>query len=361
MKGLILSGGHGTRLRPITYTVQKQLIPIANKPIIFYAIEDLVNAGIKDIGIIVGPNKEQVKATVGNGVRWGEDVSITFIEQDFPGGLAHCVMIAKNFLGNDKFVMYLGDNMLKGGITKFVEQFKSSDAAINLMLTRVPNPEIYGVALIDEQKKVITRLLEKPKNPPTNLSIVGVYGFTKDIFLAMNHIKPSWRNELEITDAMQWLLENGFKSEYFEVNGWWKDTGTASSLLAANALVLDDQIKIKDGTKENLINGNWQGRIRIGDGCDISDECVLQGPMVIGNGTKIGKNVYIGPYTSIGNNVSIYKGEISNSIIMDGVVIDTEKRIINSVIGRGARVTSKGKVPSGNIFVIGDNSSVEIG
>lgn len=358
MKGLILAGGHGTRLRPLTHTLQKQLIPIANRPIIYYIIDDLVKSGVKDIGIIVGPNKEQVMETVGDGSRWG--CQIVYIHQDAPKGLAHAILVAQNFLGEEKFIMYLGDNLIKGGIANFVNNFLASDQQVSLMLTEVPNPQDYGIALIDEQNKIITKLLEKPKNPPTNLSIVGIYGFTKDIFEAIKYIKPSWRGELEVTDAMQWLIENGYKAGFENVLGWWKDTGSAESLLSANRLILDDHIKLEEGIKENLIHPNIQGRVKIGTGSKISDSAIIRGPAAIGDNCTIEGEVFIGPYTSIGNNVHIKSGEIEDSMILDNVTIETKERIINSIFGRGASLTMKNRIPHGNVIVIGDNSQVKI-
>ncbi len=358
MKGLILAGGHGTRLRPITYTIQKQLIPIANRPIIYYIIDDLVSAGINEIGIVVGPNKEQVKNKIGNGSRWG--CRITYIEQDKPRGLAHAIYISKEFLGTEKFIMYLGDNLINGGIKKFVESFQNSQSALSLMLTEVPNPEEYGIALIDEQKKVITKLLEKPKQPPTNLSIVGIYGFTYEIFEAINNITPSWRNELEVTDAMQWLIEKANKIASFEiVTGWWKDTGSAQSLLSANRLILDEHVKLELGIKENLISPNIQGRVSIGKNSVIHEDAIIRGPVLIGDNCQIGKEVFVGPYTSIGDNVNILQGEIENSILLDKVVIDTKERIIDSIFGFGAKYKTKNRIPHGNVIIIGDNSVVE--
>jgi glucose-1-phosphate thymidylyltransferase len=356
MKGLILAGGHGTRLRPITYTIQKQLIPIANKPIIFYAIEDLVNAGINDIYIVIGPNKEQIINQVGYGERWG--CKIDYVYQDKPKGLAHAILISKEFLGDDDFVMYLGDNLIKGGIKNFVDDFKENNYSLSLMLTEVPNPEDYGIALVDEQKKVIKRLLEKPKNPPTNLSIVGIYGFTKDIFEAIKHIKPSWRNELEVTDAMQWLIKNKYKSGFHKVAGWWKDTGNADALLSANRLVLDNHIILEDGIKENLIHPNIQGRVKIGKNCKIDKNAIIRGPVIIGDNCIIGKNVFIGPYTSIGNNSKIKNGEIADSILMEGVIIDTDERLVHSIFGKRSKLETKSKIPHGKTIIVGDESVI---
>lgn len=357
MKGLILAGGHGTRLRPITHTTQKQLIPIANKPIIFYVIEDLVNAGIFEIGIVVGPNKEQVMETVGDGKHW--NCRITYLVQDAPRGLAHAILIAKNFLANDRFVMYLGDNLIKGGIKTFVKQFRDSDNAMSLMLTEVPNPQDFGVALVDEQKKVITKLLEKPKKPPTNLSIVGIYGFSQDIFEAIRHIKPSWRNELEVTDAMQWLIKKKYKAGFTKVMGWWKDTGSADSLLQANQLILDSYVNLEEGIKENLIHPNLQGRVRVGKNCKISSEALIRGPVIIGDDCEIGPNVFIGPYTSIGNHAKILAGDIENSMILDHVTIKTKQRLIASIFGSNSVFETKKDIPHGKKIIVGDGSRIE--
>ena len=276
MKGLILSGGHGTRLRPITYSQQKQLIPVANKPILFYCIEDLINAGIHDIAIIVGPNKEQVMDTV-QAAEW--NAKISFIFQDAPRGLAHAVKISHDFIGNDNFIMYLGDNLLKGGSVDFIKDFTDSQVDASLLLTEVEDPRQYGVALVDEQKKIIVKLVEKPKNPPSNLSIVGIYGLTPRIFEAIDNIKPSWRGELEITDALHWLIENGYKVRYGMVQGWWKDTGRTEDILHANRLILD--------TIENKNNGLVEsttitGRVNIGKNTIIREGPPLKARLLSG-------------------------------------------------------------------------------
>lgn len=258
MKGLILSGGLGTRLRPITFSQQKQLIPVANKPILFYCIEDLISAGIKKIGIIVGPNKQQVMDAV-RSVDW--DADIEFIFQDSPGGLAHAVKVSRGFLGEDKFIMYLGDNLLKGGSRDFIRDFAVSTVAASLLITKVDNPQDYGQALIDEREKIILKLVEKPKETISNLTLVGIYGLSPLIFKAIDNIKPSWRNQLEITDALQWLVENGYKVRYRMVEGWWKDTGQPEDILEANHLVLDELKPENNGKLENSL---IKGRVGIG-------------------------------------------------------------------------------------------------
>ncbi|HMK16231.1 MAG TPA: glucose-1-phosphate thymidylyltransferase, partial [Methanomicrobiales archaeon] len=314
MKGLILSGGHGTRLRPLTYSQQKQLIPVANKPILFYAIEDLIGAGIHDIGIIVGPNREQVKETVGR-VSW--DARITFIEQDAPRGLAHAVLISESYLGKEPFIMYLGDNLLKTGSGDFVRDFTASGADASLLLTEVEDPTQYGVALVDEQKKVIVRLVEKPKVPPSNLSIVGIYGLTPAIFEAIRHIGPSWRGELEITDALHWLIGNGYEVRYRMVSGWWKDTGKTEDILEANRLVLDMLRPVNRGTVDGA---SLEGAVSVGKNTVIRADSVVSGPVIIGDDCII-EGSSIGPFTSIGNRVTVAGTDLADSIVMEGTRI----------------------------------------
>lgn len=355
MKGLILSGGHGTRLRPITHTTQKQLIPIANRPMLFYVIDDLVNAGIKDIGIIIGPNKEQIKKTVGNGSMW--NAKITYIDQDAPRGLAHCVLISKEFLGEEPFVMYLGDNLLKGGINTFVDKFNKSDNEASIMLTKVPDPERFGVAEVDGDGSV-KRLVEKPKVPPSDLALVGIYAFRPKIHEAVRDIKPSFRNELEITDAIQWLLEREFKVESSMVQGWWKDTGKPWDLLEGNQLILDDLKHDISGDVSS--KATIEGRVKISKGSKIKDNVVIRGPVIIGDNCEI-ENAYIGPFTSIGNSVSIKNSEIEHSIVMDGSKINCGRRIVDGVIGTNVIINSiEQSIPSGHKLIAGDNSVLEL-
>jgi len=353
MKGLILSGGHGTRLRPLTYSQQKQLIPVANKPILFYGIEDLINAGIREIGIIVGPNREQVKEAV-TGVPW--DAQIEFIEQDSPRGLAHAVKIAELFLGDEPFIMYLGDNLLKSGSGDFIRDFQASRADASLLLTEVEDPTQYGVALVDEQKKVIVRLVEKPKVPPSNLSIVGIYGLTPIIFEAIRHIGPSWRGELEITDALHWLIENGYEVRYRMVTGWWKDTGRTEDILEANRLILDT---LKPGNQGAMENSAVEGMVSIGRNTLIREGSVVKGPAIIGDDCVI-TGSSVGPYTSIGPRVTITRTEIENSIVMEGTRISGGERITGSLIGKEVTIEKDGVIPGTRKFVLGDSSQVRL-
>ncbi|ASI98376.1 glucose-1-phosphate thymidylyltransferase [Thermococcus celer] len=348
MKALILSGGHGTRLRPLTYSQQKQLIPVANKPVLFYAIEDVIEAGIHDIGIIVGPNAEQVKKTV---LSRDWDARIEFIYQGEPKGLAHAILVARDYLGDDDFVMYLGDNILREGIVEHLEHFKEGNFDASILLCEVPNPRQFGVAEISEDGKTIRRLVEKPKVPPSNLALVGIYFFKPVIHEAVKNIRPSWRNELEITDAIQWLIDQGYRVGWTKVRNWWKDTGKPEDLLEANRLILDDiEADVRVQTSARI-----HGRVVIGEDSVIDEDTVIKGPVVIGKNVRI-KNSYIGPYTSIGDNVVIENTEIEDSIVLEGSEIRNAGRIVESLIGRGVRIINSTSHPLGRKLVIGDNS-----
>ncbi|NJE54449.1 glucose-1-phosphate thymidylyltransferase [Thermococcus sp. 21S9] len=350
MKALILSGGHGTRLRPLTYSQQKQLIPVANKPVLFYAIEDVIEAGIHEIGIIVGPNAEQVKETV---MSRDWDAEIEFIYQGDPKGLAHAILVARDFLGDDDFVMYLGDNILREGIVRHREHFEKGNYDASILLTEVPDPRQFGVAELSEDGKTIKRLVEKPKNPPSNLALVGIYFFKPVIHEAVRNIKPSWRNELEITDAIQWLIDHGYRVGWTKVTGWWKDTGKPEDLLDANRLILDDlKPDVRVQTKARI-----HGRVVIGEGSEIDENTVIKGPVIIGRNVRI-RNSYIGPYTSIGDNVIIENTEIEDSIVLPDSEIRNAGRIVESVIGRGVKILKGNTHPLGKKLVVGDNSRI---
>lgn len=353
MKGLILAGGFGTRLRPLTYTGAKQLIPIANKPIIFYGIEALTQVGIKELGIVVGDTAQEVQKMVGRGERW--NIKITYIPQEAPLGLAHAIKIAKKFLGVESFVMYLGDNILKEGIVDFVEKFKTNKPNGLILLTEVPNPQDFGVAVITKNGTV-KKLIEKPKEPPSNLALVGVYLFDKEIFKAIEHIKPSARNELEITDAIQWLLDNKYKIEAHQVHGWWKDTGKPEDIIEANLLVLENIEALDNGTQ---IDSTIHGRVRIEQGTIIK-KSVIRGPVIIGKNVKI-MHSYIGPFSSIGDHAIIENSEIECSVIMEGAKIrNIEKRIDRSIVGRDVVINQTDHSPRTYKFILGDQSFVEI-
>jgi glucose-1-phosphate thymidylyltransferase len=353
MKGLILAGGFGTRLRPLTYTGAKQLIPVANKPIIYYGIEALASAGVKDLAIIVGDTAAEVKAVVGDGKKFG--IKIEYIFQEAPLGLAHAIKISKDFLRDDPFIMYLGDNILKEGIKDLVAKFDSAKPDALILLTEVPNPQEFGVAVIDEQGRV-KKLIEKPKEPPTKLALVGVYLFNQKIFNAIGNIKPSWRNELEITDAIQWLLDNDHKVESHMVTGWWKDTGKPEDIIEANLLVLENIEPLNQG---KVIDSTVNGRVRIESG-SVIEKSVVRGPAIIGRNARI-VNSFIGSFSSIGDNAVIQNAEVECSVVLEGARIENvAKRIGRSIIGKNAVISQTNILPRTHRFVLGDQSFVEI-
>ncbi len=351
MKGLILSGGSGTRLRPITHTSAKQLVPIANKPILFYVIEDMVEAGITDLGIIVGQTSEEIISAVGDGSAFG--AKITYIEQGSPLGLAHCVQIASQFLGDSDFVMYLGDNMIQSGLKGFIEKIdKESDA--KLLLKEVENPRQFGVAELDSNGK-IKKLVEKPKVPASNLALVGVYLFTKKIHTAVNSIKASPRGELEITDAIQWLIDSGSTVSHSLLDGWWLDTGKKDPLLECNRLVLDT---IERRIHINPLNSfEATGRVIVGNA--IIQNSTIVGPAVIADGALI-ENSYIGPYTSIGEKCVVKNSEIQNSVLLESSRVVDMHRVSDSLIGKHAQVSRSQKKPVAVKLMISDDSIVEV-
>lgn len=352
MKGLILSGGHGTRLRPLTFSQQKQLIPVANKPILFYGLEQLEAAGINDVGIVVGPSKDQIIEAVRS--RNGS-AKVEFIEQEEPLGLAHAVKISEGFLRKEPFVMYLGDNILRDGIAKLAAHFEDSDAASSILLTKVRNPEQFGVARLDEENRVV-QVIEKPKSPLSNLALVGVYFFRRSVFDAVKSIRPSWRNELEITDAIQWLIDHGLGVESTIISGWWKDTGKPEDILEANRLVLDDLVGLES---EEYRHATIKGRVRLGSGIEISADSVIKGPAVVGDRCRI-TGAYIGPYTSIGPGCEIRDAHIEDSIIMEGSQISGVASITESLIGRGVNIRQGRERIGARQFILGDYSDLSI-
>ena len=353
LKGLILSGGKGTRLRPITHTSAKQLVPVANKPVLFYGIESLVAAGVAEIGIIIAPETGgEIRAAAGDGSRFG--VAITYIEQDAPSGLAHAVLTAEPFLADSPFVMYLGDNLLRDGITDLVEQFRAEAPDAMILLTNVPDPENYGVAQLDGDK--VARLVEKPKEPVSDLALVGVYMFTPAIFEAARAIEPSWRNELEITDAIQWLISQGLRVDPHIVRGWWKDTGQVQDMLDANRLILDDLSERVDG---ELVDSRVEGRVVIEPGVRL-ELATVRGPAIFGAGSRI-VDAYIGPYSAIGEDVTIERAEIEYSIVLSGSSVrDLEGRLEASLIGRNVAIARSPALPKAYRFVVGDNAEIAI-
>jgi glucose-1-phosphate thymidylyltransferase len=354
MKGLILSGGKGTRLRPLTHTSAKQLVPVANKPVLFYGLEAMAAAGIGDVGIIIAPETGgEIRDAVGDGSRFG--VSIEYVEQHEPLGLAHAVLTAEPFLGDSPFVMYLGDNLLRDGIVELVETFRDEQPDALILLTPVPDPEHYGVAELNGQGRV-GRLVEKPKEPRTNLALVGVYMFTPAIFDAARAIEPSWRGELEITDAIQTLVDRGLRVDPHIVHGWWKDTGQVQDMLEANRLILDD---LGERVEGELIESRVEGRVAIEAGA-VLERTTVRGPAIVGRRSRI-RNAYIGPYTAIGDEVTIENVELEHSIVLSGSSIrDLEYRIEASLIGKDVRIGRGPPLPKAYRFVVGDHADVQI-
>jgi len=353
MKGLILSGGKGTRLRPITYTSAKQLVPVANKPVLFRVIEAIKEAGITDIGIVVGETAPEIKAAVGDGSRW--NVQITYIRQKEPLGLAHAVKISRDFLTNDRFVMFLGDNVIEGGISPLIRQFGESDWNSQIVLTRVPNPQQFGVAELNEGR--IVRLVEKPRNPPSNLALVGIYMFDQTIFKAVDSIAPSWRGELEITDAIQWLVEQNYTVYPYVHEGWWIDTGKMEDMLDANRLVLDELEPYEAGYVDR--DSKLVGKVTLEQGAEIINS-VIRGPAIIGQETRI-INSYIGPFTSIHHHCVIRDSEVEHSNVMENSqILDIPQRIEDSLIGCNVEITRSPLKPRAHKLILGDNSRVGI-
>lgn len=357
MKGLILAGGSGTRLRPLTHTGPKQLIPIANKPNILYCLEDLREAGIEDIGIILGNNMpEKVRDLLGDGSQFGVD--ITYIVQGEPKGIAHAVGCAEEFMDGEPFVVYLGDNILKGGIEYMVNEFRTGDMESMVALCRVDNPQMFGIADLDEEGNIVG-LEEKPEHPKTDLALIGIYFLRESIFPIIDRLEPSWRGELEITDAIDNLRKTEKRVKAVEVKGWWKDTGKPEDILRANHLVLEDLERDIRGQVEDDVE--LIGKVNIGAGTVIRSGSKIRGSVIIGQDCEIGPNAYIGPYTSIGDQCTIIDGEIESSIVIDDTYVNCDRKIVESLIGAGSCITSsKDRLPKGHRLVLGEHCQVHI-
>jgi glucose-1-phosphate thymidylyltransferase len=354
MKGLILSGGKGTRLRPITHTSAKQLVPVANKPVLFYGIEAMAQAGITEVGIIIAPETGgEIREAAGDGSQFG--VTITYVEQDAPLGLAHAVLTAEPFLGDDPFVMYLGDNLLQGGIVDLVRSFQTRNPDALILLTPVPDPQHFGVAELDGDR--VVALQEKPPEPKTNLALVGVYMFTPQIHDAARAIKPSARGELEITDAIQHLVDNGRVVEPHIVQGWWKDTGRLEDMLEANRLILD---RLEPRVEGTLVESQCDGRVVLEAGA-ILERSTVRGPAIIGAGTHL-VDAYVGPYTAIAEGCLIEQAEVEHSILLAGSsVVGLQGRMESSLLGRNVRIAKDNlRQPRAYRFLVGDNSDIGI-
>ena len=352
MKALVLAGGSGSRLRPITHTYAKQLLPVANKPVLFYGLEAIRDAGITDVGIVVGDTAPAIEDAVGDGSAFG--LTATYLRQDAPRGLAHAVIVARDFLAADDFVMYLGDNFIVGGITPLVEEFRSSRPDAQIMLTSVPDPRQFGVAELDTAGEVVG-LEEKPQHPKSDLALVGVYIFTPAVHDAVSQLAPSWRGELEITEAIQWLIDQGRKVRSTTITGYWKDTGNVADMLEVNRMVLetiDPQVR---GTVEasELI-----GRVVVEAGAEVSRSRIV-GPAIIGTGTRVSGS-YVGPFTSVAQDCAITDSEIEYSIVLRGALIQGVRRIEASLIGHDVEVTPSPNVPRAHRLILGDHSKVQI-
>ena len=350
MKGLILSGGRGTRLRPITYTSAKQLVPVANKPILFYGIEALAASGISEIGIVVGDTHQEIRDAVGDGSPWG--VRVAYIQQEAPLGLAHAVLTAEPFIGTDSFCMYLGDNLILEKLAPLVERFRADKPNSQILLAHVPDPTQFGVAELRGDK--VVRLVEKPKVPPSDLALVGVYMFDATIFQAAKAIKPSGRGELEITDAIQWLIDTGHTVRPHVISGWWKDTGKLEDMLEANRIILDTLVPRNEGT---VTDSELLGKVVVEAGARIVRSTV-RGPAIVGKGAVI-ENAYVGPFTSIGDGVIVRESEVEHSILLEGSrIVDVGGRIESSLIGRNAAIYRTQTKPRSFTFMLGDRSEV---
>jgi glucose-1-phosphate thymidylyltransferase len=353
LKGLILSGGKGTRLRPITHTSAKQLVPVANTPVLFYGIRAMADAGIQQVGIIIAPETgDEIRQAAGDGSAFG--VELTYIVQDEPAGLAHAVLTAEPFLGDSPFVMYLGDNLLQGGIAELVHAFNSNEPEALILLTPVPDPEHYGVAELHDG--AVVRLVEKPAEPQTDLALVGVYMFRASVHDAARAIEPSARGELEITDAIQHLVDSGLRVEPHIVQGWWKDTGRLDDMLEANRLILDTVERRLDG---ELVDSQVEGRVAIEAGARL-ERATVRGPAVIGAGARL-TDCYVGPYSAVGADCTIERAEVEHSILLAGSSVrHLDGRMESSLLGRNVHIGRDDRQPRAYRFMVGDNSEIGI-
>lgn len=354
MKGIILHGGHGTRLRPLTHTGPKQLLPIANKPMSQYCVEQLINAGIKEIAFIIGGvGSQKVKEYYQNGERFGG--TFTYIEQDYPHGIAHAISLCKDFIKNEKFVVFLGDNIILKSIKPYVKSFIKSNYDALLLLCEVDNPQQFGIAEIKDEK--IVKIIEKPKNPSTNLAVTGIYFLTPYIFEIIKTLKPSWRNELEVADALQLLIENHKKIKYEVITDFWKDTGTPNDIIEANKMILENLSSSFKGTKDDSVIVD--GKIIVGEGTVIEKGVKINEPVIIGKNCRIGNDAMIGKNTSIQDNVKISEATISNTIIMSDCEINGNLQINNSIIGSNSKIIKDNKKES-NIFLLGEGTKIDL-
>lgn len=353
IKALVLSGGRGTRLRPITHTSAKQLVPIANKPILFYGLEAIRDAGVVDVGIVVGETHREIEDAVGDGGAFG--LRVSYIRQEAPLGLAHAVKISESYLGKEPFVMYLGDNLIMGGITDFVAEFQKNKPDAQILLAQVDSPQQFGVAELDAGR--VVRLEEKPEHPKTNLALVGVYMFNSTAFEAVNRIAPSSRNELEITDAIQYMIDRGADVRAHEVTGWWKDTGKLDDILEANRMILETITGDLRGKVDSA--SRIDGNVIVEEGAAVEGS-VLRGPLMIGRNSRIVRS-YVGPFTSIHHDVIMQNSEVEHSIILEGSkIVNLGQRMERSLVGKDVEITKSATMPRAYRFMVGDASRIEV-
>ena len=357
MKGIILHGGHGTRLRPLTHTGPKQLLPIANKAMSQYALEDLKTAGVTEIGIIIGDvYPEKVKEYYGTGEKFG--VKITYIYQDKPKGISHAIRLCKDFIGDDKFIVYLGDNVLRKNLIDYTKKFQTSNSDAMILLCKVDDPQRFAIAELDKDNLgKIKKIMEKPKNSSSDLAVIGIYFLTPKIFGVIDRLKPSWRGEFEITEALQMLMDDGDKIEYDTVTGWWKDTGTPEDIIHANKLVLDSI-----GTENQFLiddNAEITNNIVIGSGTTISSDSIITGPVIIGKNCTISNGVRLGPYVSVGDNCNLKQCSIQDSIIMTDCIINVKSNFESSIISHGSEITAS-DIPKTHQFLLGERSQIKL-
>ena len=357
MKGIILHGGHGTRLRPLTHTGPKQLLPIANKPMSQYALEDLKDTGVTEIGIIIGDvYPEKVKEYYGDGAKFG--VKISYIYQDAPKGISHAIRLCKDFIGNDRFIVYLGDNVLRKSLVDYTKKFETSNSDAMILLCAVDDPQRFGIAELDQDNPgMIKKISEKPKDSPSNLAVIGIYFLTSKIFGIIDNLKPSQRGELEITDALFMLMNQGNKIEYDTVTGWWKDTGTPEDIIHANKLVLDSI-----GTENQFLiddDAEITNNVVIGAGTTISDDSIITGPVIIGKSCNISSGVKLGPYVSVGDNCNLKQCTIQDSIIMKDCTIDAKVDFESSIIAHGSEIKDS-DIPKKRQFLLGERSQIKL-
>ena len=354
MKGIILHGGHGTRLRPLTHTGPKQLLPIANKPMSQYCLESIKSTGIKNIAIIIGGiGSNKVREYYESGKDFG--VNITYIEQESPNGIAQAIRLCKDFIGNEKFLVFLGDNIIQKDIVEFKKEFEKSDASASILLCEVDNPSRFGIADVQDGK--IKKIMEKPKDPPTNLAVTGIYFLTREIFDIIDRLKPSWRNEYEITDALQLLLESGKKITYYTITDYWKDTGTPEDIIHANQIILTGMKPYFHGTKEE--GCSISGNVMLGQGTIVKKNSKIIGPVIIGKNCIIESDTYIGPNISIGDNSKLSKCHVENSIIMSGCNIEGDFKIKDSIIAFNCEI-NKSSNDDGKIFLLGEGTRITL-